>query len=52
MQEPFERLTVDCPEEYLGAVTQLLAVRKYAMEQMVNHGSGWVRMEFRCRPAG
>jgi GTP-binding protein len=44
--EPFERLTIDAPEEWLGAVTQLLAVRKGRMEQMTNHGSGWVRMEF------
>jgi GTP-binding protein TypA/BipA len=44
--EPFERLTIDAPEEYLGVVTQLLAVRKGRMEQMTNHGSGWVRMEF------
>ena len=46
MHEPVERLTVDVPEEYLGAVTQLLAVRKGRMEQMTNHGTGWVRMEF------
>ena len=46
LHEPVERLTVDCPEEYLGAVTQLLAVRRGRMEQMVNHGTGWVRMEF------
>jgi GTP-binding protein TypA/BipA len=46
LHEPFERLTVDAPEEYLGAVTQLLAVRKGRMEQMTNHGTGWVRMEF------
>jgi GTP-binding protein TypA/BipA len=46
LHEPFERLTIDAPEEYLGAVTQLLAVRKGRMEQMTNHGSGWVRMEF------
>jgi GTP-binding protein len=46
LHEPVERLTVDCPEEYLGTVTQLLAVRKGRMEQMVNHGTGWVRMEF------
>jgi GTP-binding protein len=44
--EPFERLTIDAPEEYLGAITQLLAVRKGRMEQMTNHGTGWVRMEF------
>jgi len=44
--EPVERLTIDAPEEYLGAVTQLLASRKGRMEQMVNHGTGWVRMEW------
>ena len=44
--EPVERLTVDCPEDYLGTVTQLLAARRGRMEQMVNHGTGWVRMEF------
>ena len=44
--EPMERLTIDAPEEYLGAITQLLAVRKGRMEQMTNHGTGWVRMEF------
>ena len=46
IHEPFERLTIDAPEEYLGIITQLLAVRKGRMEQMVNHGTGWVRMEF------
>ncbi|MFO7400069.1 MAG: translational GTPase TypA [Actinomycetales bacterium] len=46
LHEPVERLTVDCPEEYLGAVTQLLAQRKGRMENMINHGTGWVRMEF------
>ena len=45
-QEPFEHLTIDAPEEYLGAITQLLAARKGRMETMVNHGTGWVRMEF------
>jgi GTP-binding protein len=44
--EPVERLTIDAPEEYLGAITQLLATRKGRMEQMVNHGTGWVRMEW------
>jgi GTP-binding protein len=44
--EPVERLTVDAPEEYLGAITQLMAVRKGRMETMTNHGTGWVRMEF------
>ncbi|MBK6443472.1 MAG: translational GTPase TypA [Actinomycetales bacterium] len=46
VHEPMERLTVDIPEEFLGAVTQLMAARKGAMEQMTNHGTGWVRMEF------
>ncbi len=44
--EPVERLTIDTPEEYLGAITQLLAARKGRMEQMTNHGTGWIRMEF------
>ena len=44
--EPVERLTIDAPEEYLGAITQLLATRKGRMEQMVNHGTGWIRMEW------
>lgn len=44
--EPTERLTIDAPEEYLGAITQLLAVRKGRMETMTNHGTGWIRMEF------
>jgi len=46
IHEPFEHLTIDAPEEYLGAVTQLLAARKGRMEGMSNHGTGWVRMEF------
>ncbi|MCP2336662.1 translational GTPase TypA [Actinomadura rupiterrae] len=44
--EPVERLTVDIPEEHLGAVTQLMAVRKGRMEHMTNHGTGWIRIEF------
>ena len=46
VHEPVERLTIDAPEEYLGAITQLLATRKGRMEQMVNHGTGWIRMEW------
>ena len=46
LHEPFERLTVDIPEEHVGTVTQLLGTRRSRMEQMVNHGTGWVRMEF------
>jgi GTP-binding protein len=44
--EPYEHLTVDAPEEHLGAITQLLAGRRGRMESMSNHGTGWVRMEF------
>ncbi|MGN6688929.1 MAG: translational GTPase TypA [Actinomycetales bacterium] len=46
VHEPVERLTVDIPEDFLGVVTQLMALRKGRMEQMVNHGTGWVRMEY------
>jgi len=44
--EPVERLSIDVPEEHVGAVTQLLAARKGRMEHMTNHGTGWVRMEY------
>ncbi|MDJ1638965.1 translational GTPase TypA [Streptomyces pakalii] len=44
--EPIERMTIDSPEEHLGAITQLMATRKGRMETMTNHGSGWVRMEW------
>jgi len=44
--EPIERMSVDAPEEYVGVITQMLAIRKGRMEQMVNHGTGWVRMEY------
>ena len=44
--EPYEHVTIDAPEEFLGAITQLLAARKGRMEGMSNHGTGWVRMEF------
>ncbi|MET8522762.1 translational GTPase TypA [Nocardioides sp. NBC_00163] len=46
VHEPFERLTIDAPEEFLGTITELLANRKGRMEGMTNHGTGWVRMEF------
>jgi GTP-binding protein len=46
VHEPVERVAIDVPEEYVGVVTQLLALRKGRLEQMVNHGSGWVRMEY------
>jgi GTP-binding protein len=44
--EPFERLSIDVPEDYVGVVTQMLALRKGRMEHMTNHGTGWVRMEY------
>jgi GTP-binding protein len=44
--EPLERMSVDVPEEYVGVITQMLAMRKGRLEQMVNHGTGWVRMEY------
>ena len=44
--EPIEALTIDAPEEFVGAITQLLAARKGRMDTMSNHGTGWVRMEF------
>ena len=44
--EPVERLTIDVPEDYVGVVTQLLGLRRSRLEQMVNHGTGWVRMEY------
>ena len=44
--EPVERLTIDAPEEFVGVTTQLMGLRRGRMEQMINHGTGWVRMEF------
>jgi GTP-binding protein len=44
--EPVERLTIDAPEDFMGVVTQMLALRKGRLENMVNHGTGWVRMEY------
>jgi GTP-binding protein len=46
VHEPVERLAIDVPEDYVGVVTQLVALRKGRLEQMVNHGTGWVRMEY------
>ena len=44
--EPVERMTIDVPEEYVGVITQMLALRKGRMEQMINHGTGWVRLDY------
>jgi GTP-binding protein len=52
LHEPVERLTVEVPEDYLGVVTQLMALRKGRMEQMVNHGTGWVRLDFQVPARG
>ena len=46
LHEPVERLAIDAPEDYVGVITQLLALRKGRLAQMVNHGTGWVRMEY------
>ncbi|HNV11658.1 MAG TPA: translational GTPase TypA, partial [Propionibacteriaceae bacterium] len=46
VEEPMERITIDAPEEYLGTCTQLLGLRKGRLEQMTNHGTGWVRIEY------
>ncbi len=52
VHEPVEHLAIDAPEEYIGVITQLLALRKGSLEQMVNHGTGWVRMEYRVPARG
>jgi GTP-binding protein len=52
VHEPVERVSVDVPEDYLGVVTQLLALRKGAMVEVVNHGTGWVRLEYRVPSRG
>ncbi len=44
--EPVESLTIDVPDDYVGVITQMLALRKGRMEQMINHGTGWVRMDY------
>jgi GTP-binding protein len=46
VHEPVDRVTVDVPEEFMGVLTQLLALRKGRMEQIVNHGTGWVRLDY------
>ncbi|MBW3577301.1 MAG: translational GTPase TypA [Actinobacteria bacterium] len=52
VHEPFERLSIDVPGEFVGVVTQLLGLRKARMESMVNHGTGWARLEFRVPARG
>jgi GTP-binding protein len=52
VHEPMERLSIDAPEEYLGVITQLMALRKGRMEQMVNHGTSWIRLDYRVPSRG
>ncbi|MCX6429961.1 MAG: translational GTPase TypA [Actinobacteria bacterium] len=52
VHEPMEHLTIDAPEDFLGVITQLMALRKARMEQMVNHGTGWIRLEYRVPSRG
>ena len=52
LHEPMERVAIDVPDEYLGVVTQLLALRKGTLIEMVNHGTGWVRMDYRVPARG
>ena len=52
VHEPMERLSIDDPEDYLGVLTQLMALRKGRMEQMVNHGTGWIRLDYRVPARG
>ncbi len=52
LEEPIERLTVDCPENFVGVVTQRLGARRGRMMSMVNHGSGRVRIEFEVPTRG
>ncbi len=52
VHEPMERVAIDSPEDYLGVVTQLMALRKGALLEMVNHGTGWIRMDYRVPARG
>ncbi|MDP9023441.1 MAG: translational GTPase TypA [Actinomycetota bacterium] len=52
VHEPFERLSIDVPDDFVGVVTQLLGLRRARMESMVNHGTGWARLEFRVPARG
>jgi GTP-binding protein len=46
LHEPVERVAIDAPDDYLGVISQLVALRKGRLEEMVNHGTGWIRMEY------
>jgi GTP-binding protein len=52
VHEPFEHMSIDVPDDYVGVVTQLMGLRKGRMEQLVAHGTGWTRMEYRVPARG
>jgi len=52
LHEPMERVAIDVPEDYVGVVTQLIALRQGRLEEIVNHGTGWVRMDYRVPSRG
>ena len=52
LHEPMERVAIDVPDDYLGVVTQLMALRKGTLIEMVNHGTGWVRMDYQVPARG
>jgi GTP-binding protein len=52
LHEPMERVAIDVPDDYLGVVTQLMALRKGSLVEMANHGTGWVRMDYRVPARG
>jgi GTP-binding protein len=52
IHEPVERLTIDVPDDYVGVVTQLIALRLGRLVEMVNHGTGWVRLDYRIPARG
>ena len=52
LHEPMERVAIDVPDDYLGVVTQLMALRKGSLVEMTNHGTGWVRMDYRVPARG
>jgi GTP-binding protein len=52
LHEPMERVAIDVPEDYVGVVTQLLALRQARLMEIVNHGTGWVRMDYRVPSRG
>ena len=52
VHEPFEHMSIDVPDDYVGVVTQLMGLRKGRMEQLIAHGTGWTRLEYRVPARG